>query len=248
MVNVRPAVVFGDCHGKADQLKSLIKIVRERFGAEVDIYSVGDLIDRGSGSKEVIQICIDENIKAQMGNHEQWLVQVAVNKVFEPFALTEIMGGKFTVESYGVDSYSNQIAKELFNKIPDSHKNFLKNLPNFRRIMVGDKHYWLIHAGLQSSVGMKMQVNNDDGMMAKISKQNPDSILWVSPNVSQDDNLYHFKDAVQIFGHKPVKNVIVRDHFIALDTGCGTCAPYNLSAIILPTMEVITVPEILDWE
>jgi len=66
----RPAVVFGDVHGDSVKLEKLVAEVRKRFGTEVDIYSLGDLIDRGPDSKGVLDICVREGIQGILGNHE----------------------------------------------------------------------------------------------------------------------------------------------------------------------------------
>jgi hypothetical protein len=270
-VEQNPVVIFGDVHGKADLLRKLIDKVRDKFGQDVDIYSVGDLIDRGPDSKGVIQICIDEGIKGQMGNHEQWLKELCVNQVFDDYCQQSIMGGEHTIDSYGVEIYSDgqnyfpqgrsskEIGQELFDAIPDSHKEWIAALPNYRVIGVDGKSYWLIHAGLVKPTAASWRtkglnpadVLSDGDMMEKISKNKPDSILWPSPNLGffgKPDNLFHFSgDAVQVFGHRPVRAPIIKEHFIALDTGCGTCHPYTLSAIVLPSQEIIQVSEEDDW-
>jgi serine/threonine protein phosphatase 1 len=266
MDNIRPVVIFGDCHGRADLLQKLVDKVRERFGQEVDIYSVGDLIDRGDNSKGVIQICIDEGIKGQMGNHDQWLRQLVVEKQFNDYCQQPIMGGEATINSYGVDIYTDRkdyftqvrssvdIGFELYEAIPEDHKKWISSLPYYRRIEVADETYWLIHAGLinptanawKNKSGDPSVIYSDSEMIEMIATQNPDSILWPSPNLGRfggPDNLYHFERGVQVFGHKPVKEPIIKDHFIALDTGCGTCLPYALSAIILPSKEIIQVSD-----
>ena len=251
------AAVFADVHGEAEHLKKLIQKIKEKY-PEAELYSLGDLVDRGSTSKEVIQVCIDENIKGIYGNHDQWIRDLVVKQTFDPFCLKPIMGGKYTLDSYGVDFYSDGydyfpngrsekiLGIELYNRIPEAHKKWIKELVPYRRITVADQTFWLIHAGLTLSVAGKYQADSDDEMMRKIVEKEVDSILWPSPNLGggfTKDNLYHFKDAVQIFGHRPVKEPLIKDHFIALDTGCGTCEPFTLSAIILPSKEIIQVSD-----
>jgi hypothetical protein len=259
----KPVVVFGDVHGRADLLRRLIDKVREKFGQEVDIYSLGDLIDRGPDPKGVIQICIDEDIKGQIGNHEQWSQDLISNRFYNDYCQQPIMGGISTILSYGVDPYSDgtnyfpqgrsskDIGQELFDSIPDSHRKWIGDLPSYRSITVDGQLYWLIHAGLQKSIADSYPKEwTDKEIMERIASKKPDSILWPSPNLGafgKPDNLYHFNNAVQIFGHRPVKEPMIKGHFIALDTGCGTCHPFTLSAIVLPTKEIIQVKEGDDW-
>lgn len=249
--------IFGDVHGEAKLLRKLITKIREKF-SDIDIYTLGDLIDRGPDSKEVIQICIDEKISGVYGNHESWLKELVESQKFNTYCLNAIMGGKATLESYGVDCYSDGhnyfpngrnekiLAVELYRAIPDDHKAWIKKLHPYFFVDAGNETFWLIHAGLTNSVAESHKCKSDHLMMRKIVDMNDiDSILWPSPSLGNGpvtkDNLYHFKNDIQIFGHKPVKAPLIKDHFIALDTGCGTCEPYTLSAIILPSREIIQV-------
>lgn len=248
--------VFGDVHGEAALLKKLIHKIKDKY-PDVSFFTLGDLIDRGLSSKEVIQICIDEKVEGVYGNHEEWIRDLVINQRFHSYCLKPIMGGKSTLESYGVDFHSDGhnyfpsgrddkvLAAELYRAIPDDHKVWIKKLSPYFLLDIGDEFFWLIHAGLTTSVADSHKHTSDDVMMTNIVKMNHiESILWPSPNLGNGlvkDNLYHFKNAVQIFGHRPVKEPIIKDHFIALDTGCGTCEPFTLSAIILPSKEIIQV-------
>jgi hypothetical protein len=271
---MKPAVVFGDVHGQSDQLYELIKIIREKFGNDVDIYSVGDIVDRGPDAKGVIDICVKEGVRGQIGNHEQWLQSLVRDRVFESFCLSKVMGGENTFHSYDVDPYSDgknylpqgrpfgQVAQELLSAMPDSHKEWVSALPPYRKIEVSGKVYWLIHAGLTNASAapwIKEGASDDEMMETIVSaeihpggliQRGVDSLLWTRPEVGlhgRKENLFHFKDAVQVFGHRPLKEPIINGHFIAIDTGCGTTDPYTLSAIVLPSMELIQVESIDDW-
>jgi hypothetical protein len=262
------AVVFADVHGQLKHLQKLIKIIRDRFGNDVEIYSTGDLIDRGPDSKGVIQLCIDEGIHAQIGNHEQWLQNLITREFFQAYALEAIMGGSNTVESYDVDLYSDgtnivykdeeAIALELLDKIPQEHKDWIAALPKFRKLEVGDEIYWLTHAGVRSSVYQQWKYNKsgkkalpDNAVIKRIAEHSHgNDILWPSPFLGghgRPDNLAAFEHGIQIFGHRPVRSPVIKGHFIALDTGCGTCNPWTLSAIVLPTHEIIQVTVDEEW-
>jgi len=249
--------VFGDVHGKSDMLKKLIKKVRKKH-PDIEIYSLGDLIDRGPDSKGVIQVCIDENVKGIVGNHDQWLQELVVKKLFDPFCIKPIMGGAATLKSYGVDMFSDgvnhfpkgrpyaQIAMELLGSISKEQAEWISKLPSYRKIQVGEETFWLLHAGLTEPNAASFKEDSDDKMMKGIEEKNVNTILWPSPffgTMERPDNLYHFNDAVQVFGHRPNKKPIIKDHFIAMDTGCGTCEPFTLSAVILPDRKIVRVKE-----
>ena len=63
--------IIGDIHGCYYTLKSLYCKITETD----EVYSVGDLIDRGKYSKEVVQFCMDNNIKPVKGNHEDMMIK-----------------------------------------------------------------------------------------------------------------------------------------------------------------------------
>ena len=123
----------------------------------------------------------------------------------------------------------------------------------YRKLEVDGKTYWLTHAGVSKTLYNRWCVSSDgtakilsdDETMERIVQNNPNAILWSTPNLGafgRPDNLMHFNfEAIQVFGHRPVKSPIVKRHFIAVDTGCGTCDPYELSAVVLPTHEIISV-------
>jgi serine/threonine protein phosphatase 1 len=255
---MRPVVVFGDVHGRADQLELLVREVRSRFGYDVDIYSTGDLIDRGPDSKGVIDICIKEGIKANFGNHDQWLFEFCFRQIFDPSCLLPGMAGTATLSSYGVgwrsfyqkypddkDVYK-AIANTLWKKIPEDHKAFFLSMEPYRKVWVGDDEeiYWLIHAGLKEPIARKYKAQglSDDEMMEKMPVNN---LLWPFPKIGRDEregvDLYQFEEGTQILGHTVCRVPIIGEGYIAIDTGCGTKAPYTLSAIVLPTMEIIQV-------
>ena len=61
--------VIGDVHGCFYTLKQLVDKVRNKYSS-IEIFCVGDLVDRGNHSFEVIEYIIAENIKFTLGNHD----------------------------------------------------------------------------------------------------------------------------------------------------------------------------------
>ncbi len=265
---MRPSVVFGDVHGQADQLEKLVGKIRDRFGLDVDIYSTGDLIDRGPDSKGVIDICIREGIIANYGNHDQWMHEFCFKQVFAPHCMLPGMAGTATLSSYGVgwrsffkkypddkDVYK-AVANDLWKKVPETHKAFFIGMEPYRKIWVGDQDvakafkgegdeaFWLIHAGLKEKIARpyKDKGMSDDEMMKAMQVNN---LLWPFPAIGRDKregvDLYMFEDATQILGHTVCRSAILGKGYMAIDTGCGTKPPYTLSAVVLPTREIIEV-------
>lgn len=48
-------------------------------------------------------------------------------------------------------------------------------------------------------------------------------------------------DRTVIMGHVPQRKAVDTGELIALDTGAGTCAPWKLTAVILPERRFVSV-------
>lgn len=252
---MQPVVVIGDVHGRADLLRNILAKIRGRFGQDVDIYQTGDLIDRGPHGSQVIDLCLKNNIKPVIGNHEIWLHRYLATGVFDQFALNSRMEGAATLRSYGLDSTDpEEIAVHLHSLIPQEHKDFILELPVWRDFEVGGRRYRLCHSGLKKEhgnilMGEVTSAKPDlpvekkcDLLCETVEEIKPALVIWVGTNY-KDPQLYHFPDgSCQVFGHSPCgAQPAVTHHWIALDTGCGTRPPQTLSAIILPDREIIQV-------
>jgi hypothetical protein len=260
------AAVIGDVHGNADLLIELISKIRLKYG-DVDLYSVGDLVDRGPDSKSVLDICIKNGVMAVIGNHETWLHQFISTGFFEGFALHPVMGGKATLRSYGITDFEfeRDISAALQEALPQSHRDFINSMAIWIRFEAGGQTYRLTHAGLDkpsASVytaelervrGQGANVPTEDSheygdeLLRAVAKTQSAVLMWTGCNL-RNPNVYHFPDdSCQVFGHTPVgRSPIVTKRWIALDTGCGKNPPNTLSAVILPDMEVISVNSLTD--
>lgn len=252
--------IFADVHGEAKMLERLIVEIKKAAGEDVEIFSLGDLIDRGPDSKGVIDLCIEHNVKGIMGNHELWLRNLVRDRVFDSFALEPVMGGEWTFLSYGIYNHKdkNKAALDLLSVIPDSHRDFLSNLPDYRVVEVDGHKYFLVHAGISNPVARqfrptKYEDPSGEAMMERIvaTKMSDRFIMWPSPPLPSrfrpQHDMFEFEEGTQVLGHKPVNAPLVTKKFIALDTGCGTCSPHTLSAILLPSRRVIQVKTEDNW-
>jgi serine/threonine protein phosphatase 1 len=195
-------LIIGDIHGCLETLKALLA----KFPNEKEIYTVGDLIDRGSFSKEVIQYCIDNNIKPVLGNHEHMFLDFLINNNqgyggdrHENIFICN--GGMETLRSYGVADLNDEI------NIPKEHIEFLKSLPFI--LEVGN--YIISHAGIPKGQIVLDCLNRD--------MHGSNTLLW------NRNDIEHIEGKFQVFGHTPSTHakVIHRDDNpigISIDTGC----------------------------
>ena len=245
-------LIFGDVHGDAKSLLSLMARTRGLIGgAPLTIYSVGDLIDRGPDSKRVIDICIKHGVRNLLGNHELWLHEwVTTGKVDGRIPLSPRMGGVATLRSYGIDTDEIkshlQLAQELDRAVPNEHREYLASGELWAKVHHNGLVYFLSHGGISEEAGnaiwndsavapLRDSVPNSKltGMVYNaLFEAAPQQILWVG---AKKNKVFRFPDGcVQVFGHTPWRGgAEIADHYVALDSGCGTCPPFRLSGLLL---------------
>lgn len=133
-------IVIGDVHGHYDALMTLLDEVAP--SQDDEIYFLGDLIDRGPKSAEVVNFVMENNYPCLLGNHEQMLLDVFANgqpsaRRFQSWISTV---GRKTVESYG-------------QGIPQAHIHWMKSLPT--HLDLGK--FWLVHAGVHPRMPLETQ-------------------------------------------------------------------------------------------
>lgn len=210
--------VFGDVHGHLAPLETIHSALRGKVDR---FFSVGDLIDRGPQSREVVEFCIAEDIEAVTGNHELWL-RASIPRG-QPVEV--VTGWGATVASYG-------------GAMPGPvHADWYLSLPYFRQI----GRVLISHAGVQTP-----HLSPEDA----ISAMGGEGFCWnfLSPVPERmTERVSRIPGTVQVFGHSRVRDVVLSDwHFVALDTGCGTRADGRLSAVVLDsdTGAVLDVVEV----
>ena len=200
-----------DIHGCADQLAKVFAAIdhhlsRVRPKQPIQVF-LGDYIDRGPASRQVIDMLIDRGQHHETiflkGNHEAMLLDLLRDP--EGFPTFKQYGGLPTLLSYGVIPSINpdpneqqMLIKELAQKIPDSHRRFFDDLrPNF---FCGD--FLFVHAGVNPGIPLR--------------KQKEEDLLWIRDEfLSSDKNFGKFI----VHGHTPVPKPDLRPNRINIDTG-----------------------------
>ncbi|MGC8857979.1 MAG: metallophosphoesterase family protein [Ignavibacteria bacterium] len=207
--------VIGDIHGC---YHTLVNLYNQLIAFTSEIYSVGDLIDRGKYSKEVVEFCIQHNIKPVRGNHEEMLIN-AVDSVkdtepilTEQIALYYYNGGEETQESYS-QTRSYLLFHKFIEELEKSgHLQFFRQLPlkyEFDTAII-------THAGIVKGA------DENDWLW---NRQIPSSI-----------------GKLQVAGHTPYKKVQRRKlHYLLIDTGCVYGQSLSSGIINVATGEVIKI-------
>lgn len=204
---------IGDIHGRADLLTELHEMIQTdsaRYaGLRRVLVYIGDYVDRGLQSKEVIDIIIAQplagfEIVHLKGNHEDLMLDFLEDTRNADIWLEN--GGKATLYSYGVQSDGNVASDErleatrkiLLEKIPKRHLEFLNNLSPWH--IEGD--YLFVHAGIRPRVALDDQ---DDREM-----------LWIRDEFLSS-NADHGKTVVH--GHSISWKPEIKKNRIGIDTG-----------------------------
>ena len=96
-------IAIGDIHGEIDKLNELLKQLAPQ--KDDTIVFLGDYIDRGLNSKEVIERLItlseETNCIFLKGNHEDLLLKMLQTRAEENVLNWLMSGGVATLDSYG---------------------------------------------------------------------------------------------------------------------------------------------------
>lgn len=136
--------VIGDIHGCLQSLERLLHKIRPR--PEDRVIFIGDYIDRGPQSREVVDLLLRLPYRSifLLGNHEKMLLDYLAGGDASLYLLN---GGTATLESYGGDAAN----------IPQDHLRFFRSL---RPIYETLEHIF-VHAGIRPLVPLEEQELKD---------------------------------------------------------------------------------------
>jgi serine/threonine protein phosphatase 1 len=206
------AYVVGDLHGRLDLLELLLEKIHDeidrRPARKVLLVFVGDLIDRGPNSAQVVErLRTYRHPRVQtvflLGNHEEVLLRILGGEA-DLITKWRSFGGTECLKSYGVDAselsgLEDDDALALIRKaIPKKHVEFLESFDDSCRF--GD--YLIVHAGIRPGVEFDQQRQSD--------------LRWIREPFLFDETDHGF---VVVHGHTIRPEVEVRPNRIGIDTG-----------------------------
>jgi serine/threonine protein phosphatase 1 len=209
----RKIFAVGDIHGSYDKLLLLLSVLPWNRDNDLLIF-LGDYIDRGKQSKEVVNHLIDlrkggGEVIFLLGNHEQLLLSYYSSGSDYDLRLWRSFGGWDTIESYtnGIGIWG----RPAF--LPSDHLKFFRELLPYYET----RDYIFVHAGLRDAVPLGQQKLND--------------LLWVRRSFAEGSQSF---DKTVVFGHTPMRSPYVAPGKIGIDTGAG----YGniLTAVELPAL------------
>lgn len=205
--------IISDVAGRFDELMLLLI----QMPKDEKILLVGDLMDRGPKSKEVIEWAINNpNVSVLKGNHEDMMIDYFENTNKYQEGIWIGNGGYSTLRSYGYEFnfsngmyFSDEIKINKKGDVPKEHIEWLKQLPKFYK----EEGLYVSHAPARSIVLGRGEDTED--------------FLW-NRNPPQK-----VKGTFQIFGHNSEMEVY-GDYAICIDN----CSKNVLTGIHWPTKQV----------
>jgi len=164
-------IVIGDVHGHYDGLMLLLEALAP--SADDRVYFLGDLIDRGPKSAQVLEFVKQSAYQTLLGNHEQLMLEALPDGPIDPQAWQAWLysGGEATVASY-----------RDTGMMPYEHLEWMRSLPT--HLDLGDS--WLVHAGVDPKL--------------PVDKQSIEQLCWIRKEFHNISTPY-FPDKLIITGH-----------------------------------------------
>jgi serine/threonine protein phosphatase 1 len=202
---------IGDVHGRLDLLNDLLLRIDADVAASPGVNAievfVGDYVDRGKSSRQVLDRLIERTSSGRAvcltGNHEKLLLEFLET----PSILTKWLkwGALETLMSYGIVpagdlnlAKCHELAEQFRNELPESHLSFLKGLRS--SFSVGD--FFFVHAGIRPNVGL--------------SSQSEEDLTWIRDEFLLSDQNF---GKIIVHGHTPTPEPQVYRNRIGIDTG-----------------------------
>jgi serine/threonine protein phosphatase 1 len=144
---MRLTYVIPDLHGRSDLLDEAMAAIAARSGGETGtIVALGDYVDKGPGSKQVIDrmlsgVAVGWSLIALKGNHDVMMLEA----LRDPAKIAPWMekGGDAALASYGGDPAA----------VPQTHIAWLDRLS----LMHADAHRLYVHAGVDPEIALDRQ-------------------------------------------------------------------------------------------
>lgn len=202
-----------DVHGHFKTFETLCKkVLNETALGEVEFYSkltiAGDLIDRGSEGRSMVNFCIENNIDVVMGNHEKMLIDFAsARNSGGPDYLKN--GGKCYIAEFGCsDEETSEMEKQI---------EWMKSLPYLiaypditkdgRTLVVS--HSWLSDINYRESL--------KDDQKTKLIWNRPYSENGGMP--FEEKSVKDIPGVFNVFGHCYLQAPEISDYHANLDGG-----------------------------
>lgn len=219
--------MVGDTHGCVEEFTELLNKISYQPKSD-RLILLGDLIDRGPDSLEMVRKAREMNLECVMGNHEYKFL-----KWHKTFGTRQ-------------DVFDQ---KDFYSKFSHDDIDYIFKMPTYIKL---DNNLVVVHAGLKPGISVSAQ-SKDDLMylrytdihgkfislkkIAKIGKEASGAHFWTEFWTGPESVIYGHN--VHSLDYPLIENVAPGVTCYGIDTGC--CFGGYLSAMIIETQEIIQV-------
>ncbi len=221
--------IIGDIHGCFHTLKKLYSNILDKY-PNVQVCCVGDLVDRGKFSFEVVEFVRKNRITFTPGNHD-YMFYYFIKNPSSPLGRSWIYNGSETT----LDSYSNR-----FNEM-NKHLNHIIKAP----LILDLTDCFISHAGISNYYSRKLGKKPllDKNKLSDLIENDLNSehgILWTR------DKLINL-GKLQVVGHTRFEEIYYDSDSDVVYIDTAACSGNKLSAVIINENTIVdTISESTD--
>jgi serine/threonine protein phosphatase 1 len=213
--------IIGDIHGCFYTLKELVNQIRIKYPG-IPLFAVGDLVDRGNYSYEVLNFVISQNIRFTPGNHD-FMFYYFIKEPASVIGRAWLYNGSEAT----IKSYNNRM-----QYITD-HLDAIYNAPLF----INHTDCFISHAGISSFYKKKVSSflpGNEDSLdnllRSEISSEH--GVLWTRDDLMDIGKL-------QIVGHTRQEEITHNKTSNTLYIDTSVYTGNKLSAVIIDDNKIL---------
>lgn len=233
MSQVKSTVCVSDIHGAFNTLKALLaKVAVQLDGQPYEVICLGDCIDRGPRSREVVEWVMTNKIRTVRANHEDLALAYSAHtkRGFKSRCgdsydedIWLLNGGVQALNSWGADYEVG---------LPDDVLTWMSNLPSY--ILIEEP----LSQGrklLASHTGYGLDADKGNWLRVLWGRHPDDGEFAYEPNTGRpiDDGL------LRCFGHTRAKQAKVAESWAMIDTGAAYKGYGVMTAFVWPSRELI---------
>lgn len=195
-------IIYGDLHGCLDEFISLREKIKP-LKSDKEIV-IGDILDKGNYSNELLNYIQKHKILSIMGNHEYKYVRYKKHQEKDnknPIILDD-----------------NQL--KIYKNLSEENFIYLNSLPFFIKI----DNLTLVHAGITNKIQLETASLKDLKKLLWITRldtnQNPVSLSDENKSSKLWTEYYNGNQGFIIYGHHPFDKVKYDKYSMGIDTGC----------------------------
>lgn len=218
--------IIGDIHGCYYTLKKLIEKVRTNFSG-IQMYSVGDICDRGNFSLQCYEYLVSERIAFCAGNHDLMFYHYFAEREHHLSAIWSFNGNEKTLNNYISEPQLLTNHLQLIQAAPAFF-----NLPNV----------FISHAGISvffKDILQHFENSGSEELLQNFFKEVPNDDIGIFWNRTDLADL----GKLQVVGHTKVGEVIHNSHNNSLYIDTGACVGNKLTCAVVDDNGLIQIFE-----